>query len=790
MFDQTQPSYRRLQSIIAERTNRLVIWVGAGLSMPAGLPSWSELKDTLCRTLVEKAPSDDPKEVEAAKKRADQARQEKDNWLAFQMLREAIGPATYRATIREAFNISENCKIPDNYSLILDLPVTGILNLNLDRLATRAYTKKRPGEQLIEFPGFQAGQYLHVLKGSAPFIVNLHGTLTDENSWVLTRDEMRALLQKDGYKEFVHMCLGTRTVVFVGISATDVTVGGHLETLTDAKIDLGDHFWITNRANAVTDYWAEHVQLQVIRYRSRGDDHSELSEMLSLLGKFEPKDEDADPVTMTSIDTDVELPSPDKLRQEADLERLRQLLNAHAATILNSSSESSHIDYKKYDRFCERYDEAIYRAWYVTQIPPRNKLFGYTLKDEVASGAFGRVFRAQDPKGGSVAIKVLREEIRRKPDMLQSFRRGVRSMRILAQRQVKGMIPYEEASEIPTVAIMKFVEGPNLQEAVHAGYCEDWLSILDIAVQIANIIRRAHLLPERVLHRDLRPPNIMLKDYYINPDTLNVVVLDFDLSWHLGSQEMSAILQSNSGFLAPEQVDSSFGMSTRSAAVDSYGIGMTLYYLRTGKEPQYLHHLHANWREHLWESILAFPCKSWHSLPVRYARLILNSTKHSQSQRWDMGQIEGELELLKESLLFPKEVRSGNLLVEELTHRIFSIVGSQQYRWDPNRLCAELDLASGVRLTVISDESNRQIKVKLEWSNRGDRDYKNVRKYLPPAIDRAIDALRAQNWTVLPSTHLRSSEAGFEVSLKVEQLAATMQEQAKTIANVVKDFEF
>ena len=53
--------------------------------------------------------------------------------------------------------------------------------------------------------------------------------------------------------------------------------------------------------------------------------------------------------------------------------------------------------------------------------------------------------------------------------------------------------------------VMNFVEGPNLKQAVDGRFVTEWTTVLEIAVQLTRIIRRAHLLPERVLHRDIRP---------------------------------------------------------------------------------------------------------------------------------------------------------------------------------------------------------------------------------------------------------------------------------------------
>ena len=185
----------------------------------------------------------------------------------------------------------------------------------------------------------------------------------------------------------------------------------------------------------------------------------------------------------------------------------------------------------RYEEFFKKYDEAIYRAWYTSE---NSDLLGYRLEKLHAKGAFGRVYRAISPGGNQVAIKVLLEEERRRADFLQSFRRGVRSMQILSKRAVEGIVGYEEAYEIPSFVVMEWVEGPNLSDAVKSKIVSDWSDALRIGRDLSRIIENAHRTPERVLHRDLRPANIMLQGYYQNPANWNVVVLDFDLSWHLG----------------------------------------------------------------------------------------------------------------------------------------------------------------------------------------------------------------------------------------------------------------
>jgi hypothetical protein len=91
MFNNNQPSYKNLRSIVRERTNRVVAWVGSGLNVAAGLPTWNQLKRRLCIALGEKAESMEVAQKEYLKKQEKQIAEMHDYWLAFQLLHKALG---------------------------------------------------------------------------------------------------------------------------------------------------------------------------------------------------------------------------------------------------------------------------------------------------------------------------------------------------------------------------------------------------------------------------------------------------------------------------------------------------------------------------------------------------------------------------------------------------------------------------------------------------------------------------------------------------------------------------
>jgi len=532
------------------------------------------------------------------------------------------------------------------------------------------------------------------------------------------------------------------TILFVGISVDDEAVGGHLEELKKITKDSGPHYWLTNRLDAATDDWAEGLGVRIIRYDSKDNDHSSVDHFFTDLMSFIPKDEPAPPVEPARVPDEIEVIDDPKELLGLDSESIRRTLNKKAKEILKDSSETA---YEEYERFFKKYDEAIYRAWYTSDETNHNDLLGYKLEKFHAKGAFGRVYKARDEQGNELAIKVLLEEERRKQDFLQSFRRGVRSMRLLSTRGVDGIVGYKEAFEIPAFVVMDWVEGPSLEEAIRSKRIGDWSDILRISKDLAAIIENAHRIPERVLHRDLRPPNIMLQDFYDSSQNWKVVVLDFDLSWHLGASEKSIIgTGTTTGYLAPEQIQADHDVSTRHSAVDSFGLGMTLFYMIAKRNPYPAENMHKEWENNVFEYSSNIRSSVWCSLPRRFARIIINATKRRQSERLDLNQIRVELERLYDAICKPDEVESAELLAEEIFSRT---TYSSNYQWNSDKLCAYLEFPSGLNVSLIGDESKKQVSLGINWSYQGGSQYRTLFKKLDKSFNDMKSQLASLNWT-------------------------------------------
>jgi serine/threonine-protein kinase len=138
--------------------------------------------------------------------------------------------------------------------------------------------------------------------------------------------------------------------------------------------------------------------------------------------------------------------------------------------------------------------------------PPRLQLFG-----EIARGGMGAVLRGRDPDlGREVAVKVLLEGHRNKPDLVRRF---VEEAQIGGQLQHPGVVPVYELGTFgdtrPYFA-MKLVKGRTFAAllAEREGLVDGLPRLLAIFLQVSQTVAYAHA--RGVIHRDLKPSNVMV----------------------------------------------------------------------------------------------------------------------------------------------------------------------------------------------------------------------------------------------------------------------------------------
>src|SRR5512140_435506 len=149
------------------------------------------------------------------------------------------------------------------------------------------------------------------------------------------------------------------------------------------------------------------------------------------------------------------------------------------------------------------------------------RLGAYEIVAPLGAGGMGEVYRARDTRlARDVAIKALPAEFAQDPERLARFEREARLLASLSHPNVAGIHGLELA-EGHRYLVLEFVDGETLAARIARGALpvDD---AMHVCAQVAAAVEAAH--EAGVVHRDLKPGNVMLK-----PDG-TVKVLDFGLA--------------------------------------------------------------------------------------------------------------------------------------------------------------------------------------------------------------------------------------------------------------------
>lgn len=231
-------------------------------------------------------------------------------------------------------------------------------------------------------------------------------------------------------------------------------------------------------------------------------------------------------------------------------------------------------------------------------LPPDTELGGYRIVHQVASGGFGLVYKAMDPKGRLVAIKEYlpaalcsRAEGEKvpvvQPEKLSLYRLGLKSFfeegRALAQishASVVRVLNFFRENET-VYMVMNLLEGASLQDFVLAARSLKKQRIFHEATiyslfdEILTGLRVVHQY--RMLHLDIKPANIFIT----NDD--KAVLIDFGAAREVINHEINFIRPMYTpGFAAPEMYRRKGDLGPWT---DIYAIGACIFVCMLGYPP-------------------------------------------------------------------------------------------------------------------------------------------------------------------------------------------------------------
>lgn len=189
-------------------------------------------------------------------------------------------------------------------------------------------------------------------------------------------------------------------------------------------------------------------------------------------------------------------------------------------------------------------------------LPPGTILDGrYQVLSILGRGAMGTVYRVEHLGiGRELALKVLHQEMGTSPALRERFTREARSTARLEHPGIVQVTDFGRTADDAPYMVMELVRGRQLSQL-----SSDEVSFeraIALMQQVLRALEHAHA--RKVVHRDLKPDNIMLVERDLDAPQDEVKILDFGLAMLLQPQGSPRITQAGAIFgtpryMSPEQ---------------------------------------------------------------------------------------------------------------------------------------------------------------------------------------------------------------------------------------------
>ncbi len=204
----------------------------------------------------------------------------------------------------------------------------------------------------------------------------------------------------------------------------------------------------------------------------------------------------------------------------------------------------------------------------------------YRLVDRLGEGASGEVWRAVDKRTDEmVATKLLRREHLADRDLVGRFvqeRAVLTTLRHPAIVAVRDLVVEGERLAI----VMEYVDGGSLRDVLRTRGTLTPAEAVDVAATVLEGLASAH--QRDVVHRDVKPDNVLLSRDWEAGGTGSVKLVDFGIARIITDRQRTATGPLGTPeYMSPELLT----RGTAESPADVYGVGIMLYELLAGRTP-------------------------------------------------------------------------------------------------------------------------------------------------------------------------------------------------------------
>lgn len=200
----------------------------------------------------------------------------------------------------------------------------------------------------------------------------------------------------------------------------------------------------------------------------------------------------------------------------------------------------------------------------------------YELLEKIGDGGMAVVYKARCRLlNRFVAIKILKPEFAKNPDIIESFRRESQAAAGLSHPNIVGIFDVGREGNLHYI-VMELIEGQTLSKMIEKEGPIEYHKVIDITKQIASGLSYAH--KHHIIHRDIKPHNILM-----TPDGV-AKIADFGIAKAMSESiddDSEEMVMGSVHYFSPEQARGGY-VDEKS---DIYSLGIVMYEMLTGRVP-------------------------------------------------------------------------------------------------------------------------------------------------------------------------------------------------------------